>query len=147
MIRLIRCFKLWPVERKSLASQIISSGFEAGFVARMSSTGSTIPRPIKSAQTRLEITCPKYGFSGAVTHLASDSRKSLSEFGLGAVDDGFTGDALAHWKRGLASTVTPVRGCSTRPDFPGKTTSSLPEIGGESPVPLRPIFAKWAARP
>ena len=32
---------------------------EAGLDARMSSTGSTSPRPISSAQTRLTITCAK----------------------------------------------------------------------------------------
>src|SRR5205809_1067230 len=42
----------------------------------MSSIGLTMPRPKKFAQTLLTIALAKYGFSGAVTHLARIGRYS-----------------------------------------------------------------------
>ena len=48
----------------------------AGFETRMSSTFSTSPTPKKLAQTRLVIERAKYGFSGAVSHLARLTRRS-----------------------------------------------------------------------
>ena len=91
-----------------------------------------MPRPIRSAQTRLTITWAKYGFSGAVIQPASASRGSAS----GSSDTG------AEPKRGRGGRTLPVSGCLTEPDFAVKTISSLPEIGGERPVPLRPTRAK-----
>ena len=102
-------------------------------MARRSSTGSTIPRPIRSAQTRLTMTRAKYGFSGAVIQRG----QRLARVGVGIV---------AH--RGRCRTAagapgpSPVSGCLTDPDFAVKMISSLPEIGGDSPVPLRPTRAK-----
>jgi len=46
MVRM-RCFRSKPLPLKSSTSASRSAGFEAGFEARMSSTGSMIPRPKK----------------------------------------------------------------------------------------------------
>ncbi len=85
-----------------------------------------------SAQTRLTMTLAKYGFSGAIIQRASASRGSES----GSSDTG------ADPKRARGARTFPVSGCLTDPDFAVYMISSLPEIGGDSPVPLRPIRAK-----
>ena len=87
---------------------------------------------MSSAQTRLTMTLAKYGFVGAVIQRARASRGSAS--GSSA-----TG---AEPKSGSGGRTWPVRGCLTDPDFAVYMISSLPEIGGERPVPLRPIRAK-----
>jgi diaminopimelate decarboxylase len=45
-----------------------------------------------------------------------------------------------------ASIAFRVTGCSTVPDFFVSTISSLPLIGGDSPVPLKPSREKYAAK-
>ena len=63
MVR-IRCLMSYPWSRKSFARASSSGLLLGGLVARMSSTGSTMPRPIRSAHTRLAITLAKYGIVG-----------------------------------------------------------------------------------
>ena len=66
--------KPWSVNRFVSASS--SSGFDAGFVARMSSSGSTSPRPKKCFQVRFTNDRAKNGLSGDVSQSASCSRGS-----------------------------------------------------------------------
>ena len=54
-----------------------NAGLEGGLEMRMSSTGSTIPTPMKCAQIRLLMWLENHGFSGAESHCASTSRRSL----------------------------------------------------------------------
>ena len=60
----------------NFASASRSSGFDGGFVARTSSTGSTSPRPSVHAQTRFARFRAKNGLSGRVIHSASGNRRS-----------------------------------------------------------------------
>ena len=60
-----------------LPSSSSSSGFEAGLLTRKSSTGSTIPEPLKWAQTRLANDAANHGFLGEASHSARTTRRSL----------------------------------------------------------------------
>jgi len=70
------------LDEKSLRRREISrgssSGFEAGIEMRTSSTGSTMPRPRKCAHSRFAMLRANHGFSGAVIHFASATRRSPS---------------------------------------------------------------------
>jgi hypothetical protein len=70
-----------------------------------------------------------------VIQAASDSRGSSSSPISGAAPNS---------GRGFISA--PVSGCFTGRELPVKTISSLPEIGGEIPCPLRPMREKYAAK-
>ncbi len=56
-----------PAGAKVVGQGVEKRPFDGGFVARRSSTGSTMPRPIRSPQTRLTITFAKNGLSAEVT--------------------------------------------------------------------------------
>ena len=62
---------------KCLPRASSSSGLDAGLLTRKSSTGSTIPTPMKWAQTRLANEVANQGFCGDASHLASTTRRSL----------------------------------------------------------------------
>jgi len=82
---------------------------------------------------RLTIARAKNGLSGAVIQSTSTPRGSALASSLGAGAPG-----------GFGARVSPVTGCFTLPLPPEKNHSVPPEIGGETPEPLRPIFPKNA---
>src|SRR4051794_41701899 len=61
-----------------LPSSSSSSGFEAGLLTRKSSTGSTIPAPLKCAQTRVANDAPNHGVLGGASHSASTAPRVLA---------------------------------------------------------------------
>ena len=62
---------------KCLPRASSSSGLEAGLLTRKSSTGSTMPTPMKWAQTRLANEVANQGFCGEASHFARTTRRSL----------------------------------------------------------------------
>jgi len=73
MIVRTRYFRSNLCSTKSLVSAERSSSFDAGLVARTSSTGCTRPRPMKFAQTRFTTALAKNGLSALVSHAAKAS--------------------------------------------------------------------------
>ncbi len=89
---------------KSLLNAASNSSFEAGFVARKSSTGSTSPRPIKFAQTRFTIVRANIALPGLVSHAANAIRRSSVE-----------SSAMLCPSSGVGGSGRANFGCSTSP--------------------------------
>ena len=68
------CRRSNPLASSSLCSDFISAGFEGGFVARKSSTGSTSPVRKKCFHNRFAIAAEKKSLLGDVIQLASTTR-------------------------------------------------------------------------
>ena len=73
----IKCFASHFFSTKSLVKAANRSSLADGLESRKSSTGSTIPLPIRWNQMRFTIDFGTNGFSGEDIHLPSDSRRSL----------------------------------------------------------------------
>ena len=99
-----KCRRSYPLRSKSAARAASSSSFDAGLESRKSSTGSTIPLPVRWNQTRLATDLAKNGLSPAVSHFANTSRRSTP--------GGITGTAPPMKRGGIA---LPVRGWITSP--------------------------------
>ena len=88
-----------------------SSSFEAGFVARRSSTGCTRPRPKKFAQTRLQMARAKSGFSGDVSQRARYSRRSsrlCDDMGVPSSGVGASTWPLRGWRMSPSAVDTTI---------------------------------------
>jgi hypothetical protein len=87
-----------------IVSASSNAGFDGGFVARKSSIGSTMPRPIRWYQMRLTCVWANRALSGLVSHSANSTSRSESRG---------SGWAPSPKKRG--GSGSPVRGLSTEP--------------------------------
>src|SRR6056297_2911275 len=104
-IKRTKAFRSYPDSINRSASASINSGFDGGLVTRMSSSGSTRPRPMKCFQYRLTNALAKNGFCGDVT-------QSLSTF-LGSR---VVSIAIASASRPAGWTDWPVLGCLAEGD-------------------------------
>src|SRR4051812_113007 len=87
-------FKLYLLSMKFFDRASSSSGFDGGLVTRMSSSGSTIPRPKKCAQYRLATVLAKNGFFASVIQSASFTRGSSSPISIGSPSSGLNAAGL-----------------------------------------------------
>ena len=76
---------------KSAVSASSSAALTGGLEARKSSSGSTMPRPNSSRQTRLAWARAKNGLSGAATQSASACKRSASGANAGVSAPGKSG--------------------------------------------------------
>src|SRR5436190_4160015 len=113
MISRISAFRSKPFLTRNPAASLSSSSLLAGLVMRRSSTDSTSATEKKFFHTRLVIEREKYGFSGAVSHLASGARRSSEDVS----DMGCASSGVGGW--GL-----PRRGCTRSPVVSAKITRS-----------------------
>ncbi len=86
MIVRTRCFTSNLFCAKSLASASSSSSLADGFESRKSSTGSTMPLPIRWNQMRLATDLAKNGFSGDVSHVGERLAAVLARRHVGVAD-------------------------------------------------------------
>ena len=122
-----------PLSIKRSASASSRAALAGGLETLTSSTGSTTPRPVWCAQTRLATFRLKYGFSGEVSHAASASRRVSPRYS--PLKSGVSPP------RNFGATTWPVTGCFTSPP-PSKTIFSR----GSAPA-FRFTWAKRAAKP
>src|SRR6056297_597507 len=99
-IKRTKAFRSYPDSINRSASASINSGFDGGLVTRMSSSGSTSPRPMKCFQYRLASDFAKNRLSGDVIQSLSACRGStvVSTFSTSA-------------SRPAGATDFPVLGC------------------------------------
>src|SRR5262249_55492269 len=94
-IVLTSAFRLYLLSTRSLASASSNSGLLGGLVTRMSSSGSTIPRPKKCAQYRVATALAKNGFCGSTIQSTSLCRGSSSaDTSTTSPSSGFIGAGL-----------------------------------------------------
>ena len=86
MIVVTRCFMSNLFLAKSFARASSSSSLRGGFESRKSSTGSTIPWPIRWNQTRLATDFAKKGFSAAVSQIGQRSAAVDAGLHVGVAD-------------------------------------------------------------
>ena len=110
----------------------------AGFDSRKSSTGSTMPRPMRWNQTRLATDLAKNSLPGLVSQSAKAARRSVPAG---------TSWSPANGKRGFITLL--VRGWLTSPARRLRMTSAdvAASLGSTPAAGLRPTRANTAARP
>ena len=115
MIKATNGRNFMPFLTNSAVKASSKGGLEGGFESRKSSTGSTMPRPMRWNQTRLAMFLANCGLSRV-----SQSAKSSSAFGsLAKSGAGPAG--------GFGSIIKPDRGCTIR-GLPDRNTTSSPVI-------------------